>query len=65
MYQNHGIGTDATLSAPPAAVAGATLLGVSLEDWVMIATLIYTAAAFAWLIYKAAKEFRGGGGSGA
>ncbi|AEZ65052.1 holin [Aeromonas phage phiAS7] len=29
--------------APPAAVAGMSVMGVSLQDWVYIATLVYIA----------------------
>lgn len=44
--QNHELATDAALSAtkaaPPIAVSVASLTGLSLQDWVFIATLIYT-----------------------
>ncbi|QDH46277.1 putative holin [Aeromonas phage LAh2] len=32
---------EAALAAPPAVVTGITLMGVSLQDWVYIATLFY------------------------
>lgn len=32
---------EAALAAPPVAVTGLTLMGVSLQDWVYIVTLIY------------------------
>lgn len=35
----------AVSAAPPAGISGMTLLGVSLPDWVLIATALYTALA--------------------
>ena len=32
---------EAVLAAPPVAVTGLTLMGISLQDWVYITTLIY------------------------
>lgn len=34
--------TEAAMAAPPVSVAGLTLWGVGLSDWVLIATLVYT-----------------------
>lgn len=45
--------------APPAAVTGLSVFGVSLSDWVLIATLAYTAlisARAAWKWYIEIKE---------
>lgn len=39
-------------SAPPLAIVAGTLGGLSLNEWVMIATLIYIGLQAAWLIYK-------------
>lgn len=32
---------EAALAAPPVAVTGLTLMGISLQDWVYIMTLVY------------------------
>lgn len=32
---------EAALAAPPVAVTGLTLIGISLQDWVYIMTLVY------------------------
>jgi hypothetical protein len=44
---------EAAKSAPPLAVVVAgTFGGLSLNDWVMIATLVYIALQVGWLLYK-------------
>lgn len=41
---------EATKAAPPVAISIASLGGISLQDWVFIATLIYTSLLiFGWL----------------
>ncbi|AZQ96387.1 putative holin [Aeromonas phage ZPAH7B] len=46
--------------APPAAVAGMSVMGVSLQDWVYIATLVYIAIQIANPAVKwAFKKWRG------
>lgn len=45
-------------SAPPAAVAGLTLAGVSLQDTVLLATLIWITVQFGWFCYTRYKEWR-------
>lgn len=53
--------TDALLASPPVAVATATLAGISLQDWVYILTITYTAfliAEKAWKAYRAWKDKR-------
>lgn len=44
--------------APPAGIAGAVFLGMTLADWVMAATLFYTVLQIGVLIYKFNKENR-------
>lgn len=39
---NHDISIEAVKAAPPVTVVGLSLAGVSLQDWVLIITLIYT-----------------------
>ena len=51
------IDKDATISnlvqlSPPVVVSSVTILGVSLHDWVYVATIIYTIVGIATLIKK-------------
>lgn len=48
---------DAALSTPPAAVAAISMLGVSLQDWVLIATLAWVSTQFGWFIYQRVRDF--------
>ena len=52
-----------TKTSLPVGVSGAALAGVPLETWVMIATLVYTVASFAHLVYRVVREQRGEGRS--
>jgi hypothetical protein len=45
-------------ATPPAAVTGLSLAGVTLNEWVMIATLIYTVMQIGWFIYSKTKTIR-------
>ena len=49
-------------ASPPIAVAGVTIAGMSLQEWVLVSTLIYTILQTALLIRKYFKE-RGAGPS--
>lgn len=51
---------EITKAAPPVSVTGLSLMGVSLNEWVIILTLIYTALQLAWFIYSKAKVLRKG-----
>jgi len=42
MSINHDLTVESIRLGPPAAVAGLSLWGVSLQDWVLVVTLIYT-----------------------
>lgn len=54
----HEIAIEAGKAAPPVAVAGAHyVFGLSLADWVAIATLLYLAAQFGLLIPKYRYQF--------
>lgn len=44
---------EAAKSAPPVAVtAASTLMGFSLHEWMLIATIIYIVIQTCWLFYK-------------
>lgn len=46
------IAGEITKAAPPVSVAGLGLAGVSLNEWVLIATLIYTILQIVWFVYS-------------
>jgi hypothetical protein len=50
---------EGAMSLPPAAVAAISLAGVSLQDWVLGATLIWIATQFTWFMWNRWKDFRG------
>jgi len=53
------VAQEAVKAAPPVAVAGAHyFLGMALSDWVLFATLIYTALLTLRLLWKWWKEIR-------
>lgn len=55
------IASEASKSAPPTAVTLATVIaGVSLNEWVAIATLIYVLMQAGYLGWKWYKEYRAG-----
>lgn len=47
---NHEVTLEAARAAPPLSVVGLSLMGVSLQDWVLIITLIYTVLSLIFLI---------------
>lgn len=49
---------EITKAAPPVSVAGLSLAGVGLSDWVLVMTLIYTVLQTAWFIYSKLKLIR-------
>lgn len=51
---------EAISSAPPISVAGLTLAGVSLQDWVLIATLGWIGLQAAWFVYRRYKDIKEG-----
>jgi hypothetical protein len=51
---------EAVNSTPPASVAGLTLAGVQLNDWVMVATLLYLILQISWFIYSKQKGLKDG-----
>lgn len=44
------LATEAARISPPVAVTGLSLYGVSLQDWVLVVTLVYTVASLVFLI---------------
>jgi hypothetical protein len=48
---------EGMLSTPPAAIAALTLMGVSLQDWVLLATLGWLSMQIAYFIYQRCKEW--------
>jgi hypothetical protein len=56
------IATEGMKSAPPVAVTAASVVqGVTLNEWVAIATIIYIALQAGYLVWKWFKEFRATG----
>lgn len=53
-----GAGMAAAKVAPPVTVAGLTLMGVQLSDWLIIATLIYTLLQIALSLQKVWQDRR-------
>ncbi len=51
---------EAVKSVPPVSVAGATVLGVSMQEWVLILTALYTALQIAYFVRKSYKEYKDG-----
>ncbi|API58451.1 hypothetical protein BSL82_03340 [Tardibacter chloracetimidivorans] len=51
---------DATKAAPPVAVSTAALAGMSLQDWVLVATLVYTVIQTALALYRAYRNHKDG-----
>lgn len=47
---SHEYITAITKASPPVTVTGITLAGASLQDWVLIATLIYTVLQIGFLL---------------
>lgn len=42
--------------SPPLAVSAGAIAGFSLQDWVLIATLVYTVLQTAFLVYKFVRD---------
>ncbi|MFR9719884.1 hypothetical protein ACL00X_11060 [Aeromonas diversa] len=58
------LGGGAMKSAPPVVVSGMTLAGYSLNDWVLVATLLWIAVQMGWFIWSniiLPKFLKGGG----
>jgi len=47
-------------ATPPLAVSASAIAGLSLQDWVLIATLVYTVLQTALLVWKFLRDRRAG-----
>jgi len=52
MQQKTDIAAEAAKAAPPVTVAGATLAGVTVNDLILWATLVYLVLQIAFLLYR-------------
>ena len=51
---------DAVVAAPPAGVVAASVMGVSIQDWVLWLNLFYILLAIVWKLWGIYKESRNG-----
>ena len=51
---------DAVVAAPPAGVVAASVIGVSIQDWVLWLNLLYILLAVSWKLWVIYKETRNG-----
>jgi hypothetical protein len=58
MIDKHGVAQNVLLSAPPASVAVLSLANVSLQDWVLMATLAWIATQAGWFFIQRIREFK-------
>jgi len=56
----HEVLTEALKSAPPVSVVGATVIGVSLEEWVLVLTALYTLFQLVYFLRARYKEYKNG-----
>jgi hypothetical protein len=60
MQQKADIASEAAKASPPAAIAGATVAGVPVNDLVLWATLVYLVLQIGFLLYRWGRlHFRG------
>jgi hypothetical protein len=64
MQQKIDVAAEALKATPPVTVASATLAGVSLNDVVLLATLIYIVLQASFLLYRWWRMHTGQGGDG-
>ena len=55
-----GAAAVAGKNAPPIAVAGMTMAGVSLQDWVYVLTIAWLVVQLAWFCYSKYKAIKSG-----
>lgn len=58
--ENQEIKGELIKMAPPSIVSSAQILGLTLSEWVLFTTLIYTLVQTGWLLYKIFRHFKGG-----
>ena len=51
---------DTVVAAPPTGVVVASVLGVSIQDWVLWLNLFYVLLAIGWKLWSVYKEYRNG-----
>ena len=51
---------DTVVVAPPAGVVAASIIGVSIQDWVLWLNLFYILLAVGWKLWSIYKESRNG-----
>ena len=51
---------DAVVATPPAGVVAASVIGVSIQDWVLWLNLLYIILAVGWKLWGIYKETRNG-----
>jgi hypothetical protein len=56
--ENQEVKTELLKMAPPVTVSTGSILGLSLSEWVLFATLLYTVVQTGWLVYKIVRHFR-------
>lgn len=56
------IAQEAAKAAPPISVATASLVGMTLHDWVLVATLVYVVLQAGFLLYRWWRMHTGRGG---
>ena len=49
---NHELKVDAVMASPPITVAGLTLGGITLQDWVYLLTIFHLLLLIGWFIYS-------------
>lgn len=60
MTNKNEVIAEALKTAPPVSVAGATVAGASLDEWVLILTAVYTVLQLAYFLRKRYKEYKDG-----
>ena len=51
---------DAVVATPPAGVVAASIIGVSIQEWVLWLNLLYILLAVSWKLWVIYKETRNG-----
>ena len=51
---------DAVVATPPAGVVAASIIGVSIQEWVLWLNLFYIILAVGWKLWNIYKEYRNG-----
>lgn len=57
-YLESGLSMAAAKASPPVVVSGLTLAGVQLQDWLIMATILYTVIQIVILLPKLKQSFK-------